>query len=153
MEVFMEEMEQQSKSRQMALGALGVVSFVVAAIGIANTMMMSIYERTKEIGVMKVIGARLKDIKQMFLIEALMIGAIGGIIGVAISVALSLLMNMAGGPIAQMLGMGDVTTVSKVPLWLMSVATVFATLVGLLSGYFPARKAMKLSALAAIKTE
>lgn len=150
---YIERVKEQSNSKRMALGGIGIVSFLVAAIGIANTMMMSIYERTKEIGVMKVIGAKLTDIKHMFLIEALLIGAIGGIVGSILSLILSKLMNMAGGPIAEMLGMYDASVVSVVPLWLMGAATLFATLVGLVSGYFPAKKAMKLSALSAIKTE
>ena len=59
---------------QGVLGGIGAVSLFVAAIGITNTMMMSIYERTKEIGVMKVIGCSLKNIRQMFLLEAAFIG-------------------------------------------------------------------------------
>lgn len=150
---YIERVKEQSNSKRMALGGIGIVSFLVAAIGIANTMMMSIYERTKEIGVMKVIGAKIKDIKHMFLIEALLIGAMGGIVGSLISLLISKLMNMAGGPIAEMLGMYDASVVSVVPVWLMLAATGFATLVGLVSGYFPAKKATKLSALSAIKAE
>lgn len=150
---YIERVKEQSNSKRMALGGIGIVSFLVAAIGIANTMMMSIYERTKEIGVMKVIGAKIKDIKHMFLIEALLIGAMGGVVGSLISFLISKLMNMAGGPIAEMLGMYDASVVSVVPIWLMLAATGFATLVGLISGYFPAKKATKLSALSAIKTE
>lgn len=150
---FMEEMEQQSKSRQMALGALGVVSFVVAAIGIANTMMMSIYERTKEIGVMKVIGAQIKDIKNMFLMESLLIGLIGGIAGALISLLISLIMNASGEKIAAMMDMYGSTTVSIMTPKLLGAGILFSVIIGLFSGYFPARKAMKLSALSAIKTE
>ncbi|WP_054742599.1 ABC transporter permease [Cellulosilyticum ruminicola] len=150
---YIDRVKEQSNSKRMALGGIGIVSFLVAAIGIANTMMMSIYERTKEIGVMKVIGAKIKDIKHMFLIEALLIGAMGGVVGSLISFIISKLMNMAGGPIAEILGMYDASVVSVVPVWLMLAATGFATLVGLVSGYFPAKKATKLSALSAIKTE
>lgn len=147
------EMEEQSKSRQMALGALGIVSFVVAAIGIANTMMMSIYERTKEIGVMKVIGAKLKDIKYMFLMESLLIGLIGGIAGALISLIISIVMNASGEKIASMMDMYGTTTVSVMTPQLLGAGILFSVIVGLLSGYFPARKAMKLSALSAIRTE
>ena len=66
---------------QAVLGGIGAVSLLVAAIGIANTMMMAIYERTKEIGVMKVIGCSLKNIRQLFLLEAAFIGFIGGVAG------------------------------------------------------------------------
>ncbi|MFZ2537612.1 MAG: ABC transporter permease, partial [Oscillospiraceae bacterium] len=78
---------------QMLLGGIGSVSLLVAAIGITNTMIMSIYERTREIGIMKVIGCYLKDIRTMFLVEAGFIGLFGGIVGVALSYGLSLLMN------------------------------------------------------------
>lgn len=150
---YIKQTEEQAKSKRLALGGIGIVSFIVAAIGIANTMMMSIYERTKEIGVMKVIGARLEDIKKMFLFEALMIGLIGGILGAGLSLGISMLLNHLGDRVAQMLNMWDTTTVSVMPLWLILMGIGFSTLVGLISGYFPARKAMKLSALSAIKTE
>lgn len=150
---YIEKMEEQSKSRQMALGAIGIVSFIVAAIGIANTMMMSIYERTKEIGVMKVIGAKLKDIKYMFLMESLLIGLFGGILGAAISFLISLIMNASGEKIAAMMDMYGATTVSIMTPELLGAGILFSVVVGLLSGYFPAKKAMKLSALSAIKTE
>lgn len=150
---WLQDMEEQSKSRQMALGALGIVSFIVAAIGIANTMMMSIYERTKEIGVMKVIGAKLKDIKNMFLMESLLIGLIGGIIGALVSLIISLVMNASGEKIAAMMDIYGSSTVSIMPPELLGAGVVFSVIIGLLSGYFPARKAMKLSALSAIRTE
>ncbi len=67
---------------------------IVAAIGIANTMMMSIYERTKEIGVMKVLGCSLRNIRQMFLIEAAFIGLLGGIAGNILSFVMSAAINI-----------------------------------------------------------
>ena len=150
---YINQAKEQSKSKQMALGGIGIVSFFVAAIGIANTMMMSIYERTREIGVMKVIGAKLIDIKRLFLIEALLIGALGGIVGSVFSYVISLGINTIGAPVAEMMGMQGASVVSVVPLWLIGASIMFSTVVGLASGYFPAQKAMKLSALSAIKTE
>lgn len=150
---YLEDMQKQSKSRQMALGAIGIVSFVVAAIGIANTMMMSIYERTKEIGVMKVIGAKVKDIKYMFLMESLLIGLFGGLMGALISFILSLIMNASGEKIAEIVGLYGTSTVSVMPPALLMIGILFSVVVGLLSGYFPARKATKLSALSAIRTD
>lgn len=150
---WIKEAEEQSKARQMALGAIGIVSFIVAAIGIANTMMMSIYERTKEIGVMKVIGAKLKDIKYMFLMESLLIGFFGGVLGALISLLVSIIMNASGEKIAMMMNMYDSTTVSVMTPELLLAGILFSTIIGVLSGYFPAKKAMKLSALSAIRTE
>ena len=153
---YLNEMKKASNSIQIMLGGIGAISLVVAAIGITNTMMMSIYERTKEIGVMKVIGARLTDIKKLFLVEALMIGALGGLMGVLFSYVLSYLLNKFGpqvaGEIFAMLGSGG-GSVSIIPPWLAGAALIFSTIIGLLAGYFPARRAMGLSALKAIKTE
>lgn len=147
------EMKKVSNGMQLALGGIGAISLLVAAIGIANTMMMSIYERTREIGIMKVIGAKLSDIKKMFLVEAIMIGALGGIVGVIISYSISFIVNTVGGGIANIIGMYGASKVSVIPPWLALGAVVFSTVIGLISGYFPARRAMKLSALSAIKTE
>ncbi|MCL2566417.1 MAG: ABC transporter permease [Defluviitaleaceae bacterium] len=147
-------MQEMARSLQIFLGAIGAVSLFVAAIGIANTMVMAIYERTREIGIMKVIGASLKDIKRLFLLEAVLIGLIGGGLGVLISLGISYLLNNAGAMVAGgMMGMGMGGTVSLIPPWLCALALGFSSLIGLVSGYFPARRAMKLSALAAIRTE
>lgn len=137
---------------QAVLGGIGGVSLFVAAIGITNTMVMSIYERTKEIGIMKVIGAELKDIKRLFLFEAAMIGFIGGIIGMGLSFGVSHLINQVAGSFMGGQGMG-IQEVSYIPLWLYLSALAFSTFVGILAGYYPARKAMKLSVLEAIRTE
>ncbi|MHC1750335.1 MAG: ABC transporter permease [Cellulosilyticaceae bacterium] len=155
---YLEEMEKISQGNQVILGGIGAISLFVAAIGIANTMMMSIYERTKEIGVMKVIGAKLNDIKKMFLVEALAIGALGGLVGVIVSYLLSFFMNHFGAELlGNFMGLGMMGSsggkISVIPVWLAIVALVFSTVIGLISGYFPAKRAMKLSALNAIKTE
>jgi len=103
---------------------------------------------------MKVIGARIKDIKRLFLLEAILIGFIGGALGVALSLAISYFLNSAGGTVAGgMMGIGAGTRLSIIPLWLIGVALGFSSLIGLISGYFPARRAMNLSALAAIRTD
>ncbi|GAA0121782.1 MAG: ABC transporter permease [Clostridium argentinense] len=138
---------------QAILGGIGAISLLVAAIGIANTMIMSIYERTREIGVMKVIGAQLKDIRRIFLFEAGMIGLSGGIFGIGLSYLLSVILNIVGANINLFGDMGPDAKLSIIPLWLTIAALIFSTLVGLMSGFYPAKRAMKLSALEAIKTE
>jgi len=152
---YIRSMQEMSQGLQVFLGAIGAVSLFVAAIGIANTMIMAIYERTREIGIMKVIGAAIKDIKRLFLLEAMLIGLIGGAFGVLMSLGISYLLNSAGGTIAGgLLGMGwGGSRLSIIPTWLCVVALGFSSLIGLVSGYFPARRAMNLSALAAIRTE
>ena len=133
---------------ELVLGGIGMVAFLVAAIGFANTMMMSTYERTKEIGVMKVLGCDMRDIQKLFLAEAGFIGLIGGIVGLLLSCGVSSLINHFS---AGMEGIGG--NISVIPWWLALAAVAFSTLMGMVAGYFPARRAMKLSPLAAIHTE
>ena len=132
---------------------IGSISFIVAAIGIANTMIMSIYERTREIGVMKVIGASIQDIQKLFLTEAALIGLIGGIIGVLLSLLMSAGFNLIGNRFAMAQGAEEAVKISHIPLWLIFVALIFSTLVGVAAGYFPAKRAMNLSALDAIRSD
>lgn len=145
-------MQETANTMQLILGGIGAVSLLVSAIGIANTMIMSIYERTKEIGVMKVLGCLISDIKKLFLFEASMIGLIGGALGVGLSYLVSHLMNKYSGQIGSTLGIGTGgTDISVIPLWLVAVALGFAMLVGIISGYYPARRATKIKALEAIR--
>ena len=147
---YLQSMQKELAMIEAVLGGIGAISLFVAAIGIANTMMMSIYERTKEIGVIKVLGCSLKNIKQMFLMEAASIGLIGGVVGNILSFILSAIINYltAGGAV-----MGFEGNISYIPLWLVLVSMGFAMLVGIMAGYFPAKRAMKLSPLAAIRSE
>ena len=100
---------------QLVLGGIGAISLFVAAIGIANTMMMSIYERTKEIGVMKVLGCSLGNIRAMFLTEAAFIGFVGGIIGLIISYILSFVCNLFLPALVGYEGQN----ISVIPIWLV----------------------------------
>ena len=90
---WMREIEKQSTTIQMVLGGIGSIALIVAAIGIANTMIMSTYERTREIGVMKVIGATVGDVRNLFLFEAAIIGFLGGLFGLLTSHGVSYLLN------------------------------------------------------------
>lgn len=147
---YIDSMKKQFAMGQAVLGGIGAVSLFVAAIGIANTMMMSIYERTKEIGVMKVIGCSLGNIRQMFLLEAAFIGLAGGVIGNLLSFLMSAAINVLvqGSEMGMLAG-----RISYIPPWLVLISLGFAMLVGTAAGYFPARRAMKLSPLAAIRNE
>ena len=150
----LDSMKSQYGQLQAILGGIGAVSLLVAAIGITNTMIMSIYERTREIGVMKVIGAALSDIRRLFLLESGLIGLIGGILGLGMSYGLSFILNTTGMTLIDYWGSaGPDTKMSVIPLWLVGYTLIFATLVGLISGFYPARRAMRLSAIEAIRTE
>ena len=157
-----DEMQKNQTAVQIFLGATGAITLFVAAIGIANTMFMSIYERTKEIGVMKVLGCSLSGIKSMFLFEASIIGFLGGLVSCAFSLLVSYVLNnvdavkkmlntISGG--GYWYGNAEQGNISVIPMWLILLAVVFATVIGLISGYLPARRATKISALEAIRNE
>lgn len=148
---WLEQAQEQMNMIQAVLGGIGAVSLFVAAIGIANTMMMSIYERTKEIGVLKVLGCAMGDIRSMFLMEAGFIGFLGGAAGLALSFGVSKLINRFLG--ADLMGMGGGGDLSRIPFWLAGMSLAFAVVIGMLAGLFPALRAMKLSPLAAIRNE
>ena len=150
---WMREMEKQSTTIQMVLGGIGSIALIVAAIGIANTMIMSTYERTREIGVMKVIGATVGDVRNLFLFEAAIIGFLGGLFGLLTSHGVSYLLNNVlslGGFFG---GGGEEAVTSIIPLWLDFLALSFSALIGVFSGYFPARRATKLQAIEAISVD
>ena len=157
-----EDMQKQVFRSQMIFGGVAAVSLLVAAINIINTMTMAIYERTREIGVMKVLGCEINNIRTMFLMESSCIGFIGGVLGVLISLLVSFILNnlttiMASfGQYVDLSGImggygASSSTISIIPPWLMLGALVFATLIGLVSGILPANKAVKISALEAIR--
>ena len=156
---YIQPMLDTSNMLQTIFLVIGAVAFVVAAINIANTMIMSIYERTKEIGIMKVLGCYISDIKKLFLFEAGIIGFIGGVMGVAISYLLAYLLNTYGsgllGSLMSLAG-GSAQEGAKyvmIPCWLPFAALLVAVFVVVASGYLPARRATKISAIEAMKNE
>lgn len=141
---------------QLVLGAIGAISMFVAAFGISNTMVMSVYERTKEIGIMKVLGCDLKDIKAIFLYEAGTIGFLGGGIGLAVSYVISISANLIARLVADKLAGGALDfeiCVSSIPPWLAAAGILFSVLVGITAGISPANRSVKVSALTAIHNE
>lgn len=139
---------------QIVFGAIGALSLLVAAIGIANTMAMAILERTREIGLMKAIGATNKDVLSIFLGEAAGIGLIGGIGGVILGWGGSLIINDVASTFLNQsspYGMGSVAAYT--PPWLPLFALAFATLIGLLSGLYPSLRAATLVPVNALKYE
>lgn len=145
---------------QAVLGALGAIAMLVAALGIANTMTMSIYERTREIGVMKAVGASNRQIKRVFLGEAAIIGVLGGTGGLLFSATGAALANLfvqslIAAQSAASGGTGAPTGTSffHIPLWLALFAIGFAAGVGLLAGVLPAVRAANLDPLTALRHE
>jgi len=145
---------------QLVLGGIAAISLLVATIGIVNTMIMSILERTKEIGIMKVIGATVFNIRWLFLMESGFIGLIGGLAGLGIAWGAVELVNILGSSsdIMQNMRMGygpseENSRLAYIPSWLALFAIGFSFIIGLLAGIFPAIRASRLSALQAIRSE
>lgn len=148
---WIEELQSQQKAQQGQLAAIGLISLIVSAIGIANTMMTGILERKKEIGVMKVIGVSINRIRTLFLIESALIGVIGGLAGILISHLFGYIL-VSGGTETNFLGMYFRAGMKLVmPFWLDISAIAIAIFVGVVAGLFPARRATKMSPLEAIR--
>jgi putative ABC transport system permease protein len=142
---------------QIVLGSIGAIALLVAAIGIANTMAMAILERTREIGLMKAVGATNRDVLTVFLGEAAGIGFLGGVGGVVAGWALGQVLNVVvlaylAGQAASM-GTPPPTTAVHTPAWLPVFVLVFATVIGFLSGLYPALNAATLAPVTALKYE
>ena len=148
-----EEIKKSNMVVTMILGGIGSVAFIVSAIGIINTMLMSIYERQKEIGVMKVIGASVDDVRSMFLIESGFIGFFGGIVGLIISLLVGFVINSLAANSGFFGSMnGEASKIIIIPIWLSLVGVGFSSMVGVLAGYIPARRATRLSAIEALRS-
>lgn len=139
----LETVKKQSRQIQGMLGAIGGVAVLVSAICIANTMMMAITERTREIGVLKVLGSQLKDICLMFLAEALMVGIIGGVSGLGLSY---IMVDFIPKIFAEM----ELRCV--MPLWLAAAGVAFGGAVAVLAALVPALRATRISPNEAIRS-
>jgi putative ABC transport system permease protein len=142
---------------QVVFGGVGAIALLVAAIGIANTMAMAILERTREIGLMKAVGATNRDVLSVFLGEAAGIGFIGGLGGVALGWSAGQIINvLAVAYLAGQAAQGGSPPPSEAvytPVWLPIFSLVFATLIGLISGLYPALRAATLVPVNALKYE
>lgn len=122
------------------LGSIAAISLLVGGIGVMNIMLVSVTERTREIGIRMATGARMRNILQQFLIEALVVSAVGGLIGVAAGLGVAALIKTFDTPIQY----------SLAPV-LLAFGCAFAT--GLVFGYLPARKAARLDPVVALASE
>ena len=134
------------------VGGIGGIALIVAAVGVVNTMVMAILERTREIGVMRAVGAKRSTVSRLFTIEASVLGFLGGLVGLGIGYALILIANPI---INKQLKVNSIKThnIVALPLWLFVSVIAVTTLIGMLSGMYPARRAAKLDPVEALRYE
>lgn len=136
----------------LALGVIGLIALVTASLGIVNTMVMSILERTREIGVLKSLGADDRDIRMLFLVESGVIGTIGAALGIVFG----WLITRAASAIAKALmakdGFGQIELFA-LPLWLVLIALGIGIIVSLAAGYYPAARAARVDPVKALRAE
>ena len=141
MAAIMETMMETANSITMLLGCIAAISLLVGGIGIMNIMLVSVTERTREIGIRKALGATYNNILLQFLIEAMVIGIVGGSLGVVLGVGASF-------AISHFAGWNTV-----ISLWAIIIAVVFSIGIGLFFGIYPARKAALLDPIDALRYE
>jgi len=134
----------------IVLSLIGSIALAVSSLGIVNTMVMSILERTREIGIMKAIGGSDRDIRRIFLIEASAIGFFGGVAGVALGWLVGRVINFGANVYIQQQG-GTTGNLFSLPLWLIGGAVGFSIAVSLVAGSYPAARAAKLNPIDALR--
>lgn len=146
----------------IALSAFGLIAVGVSSIGVANTLLMAVYERTQEIGVMKAVGASSKVIHTLFIVEAAWLGMLGGTLGLSLSYLISNLANrflhkgitLQGEVIVEGFLLNyPALDISQYPVWMFVVVMLLIIVVSVLAGLSPARKASKLDTIVALKKD
>jgi len=134
------------------LGGIGGISLAVAAVGVVNTMVMATMERTREIGVMRAVGAKRATISRLFTLEASLLGLLGGVLGIAIGYAM---VTVANPLVNKQLAANGISAKDIVilPPWLVVGVIIVTTLIGMLAGLYPARRAAKLNPVEALRHE
>lgn len=146
---FVDEVQREIRIIRILLGAIGAIALIVAVIGIGNTMTTSVYDRTYEIGILKVLGCDPDELMGLFLLESGILGGIGGLLGLLCSYGIARFgINRFG---VKLLQMPRGTELAVIPGWLAVAAVVMAVLLGIIAGYFPAKWAMKMRPIDAVR--
>jgi len=137
---------------QVVLATFGGIALIVSAIGMFNTMTVTLLERTKEIGIMRTLGASPNDVKYLFVSESIVVGFLGGVSGIVMGVTLGVTVNVFLNIVASQFG-GQAVSLFSFPITFLLFIAIFSAVVGYLTGVFPARRASKLNPLDAIRYE
>ncbi len=137
---------------RLVLSILGLVALSVAALGMFNTLTVSLLERTREVGLMKAMGLKSGEVKSLFLTESMIMGLYGGILGLLLGIGFGKLLSLILSALSVVKGVGFVD-VSYVPISFVVFVIFLSILVGIATGYYPAKRATKISALNALRYE
>jgi len=148
----LEQINQLFKFFNIVLAGFGAIGVIVAILGMFNTLTISLLERTKEIGLMITLGGRKRDMRRLFILEAVLLSIMGAIVGIIVAWMGSRAVNFVINQNAQA-RVNENFEVFSMPLWLMFVLIIFMVLVGMLVSYFPARRAQKISPIDALRRE
>lgn len=144
---YLDTIQKYLKMIQLLLGGIGMIALVVAVIGISNTMTTSVFDRINEIGILKVLGCDIDELRLLFLMEAAVIGLAGGILGVLSSYGVRLVVNKAA---VSLFHLAKGTQVALIPWWLALAGVIGSVFLGVAAGYFPARWTSKLRPIEAV---
>lgn len=153
LQTFLDQVNRIFSILQVMLSSIGLLALFVASIGIVNTMIMAIYERTREIGILKALGSSNGEILRMFMIEAGLIGLLGGIVGVILGWGLGVILNAVIRNYFKSQQVPIDAPFFVVTPELVIAALAFATFVGVIAGLYPAFRAARLNPLAALRHE
>ena len=153
LQTFLDQVNRIFSILQVMLSSIGLLALFVASIGIVNTMIMAIYERTREIGILKALGSSNGEILRMFMIEAGLIGLLGGIVGVILGWGLGVILNAVISNYFKSQQVPIDAPFFVVTPELVIAALAFATFVGVIAGLYPAFRAARLNPLAALRHE
>jgi ABC-type antimicrobial peptide transport system permease subunit len=146
------EIEKLFGTLRLVLGLLGTIALAVAALGMFNTMTVSLLERTREVGVMKAMGMLSDDVRELFLAESMIMGVGGGLCGVLVGVLGGKLVSLILTSVSVVKGQGAMD-ISYVPFFFLSFILLVSFAVGILTGWYPSRRARQISALNALRYE
>lgn len=135
---------------QIILGLFGAVALVVSAIGMFNTMTVTLLERTNEIGIMRSLGGSKKDMRNLFLTESVVIGFLGGVVGIVVGIVGGTVFNISVNGLAAKFG-GAAVRLFVYPRWFLFIIIVISVVIGMFSGILPARRAGKMDPLDALR--
>lgn len=149
----LEQINQVFSILTILLAGFGAIGMVIAVLGMINTLTISLLERTKEIGLLISLGARKKDVRRLFIIEALLLSLIGGTVGIIGAWLLGRGINAIIANLARSRGVDEAFSFFFIPFWLILLIFVFTAIVGFLVAFFPSRRASRISPIDALRRD